>query len=70
MKGRNGHRTHDLRCGPRHCGDRFAATLQSERARWAAVVRATGMAALIATHNLDLAARMDRILHLGAGRIA
>jgi lipoprotein-releasing system ATP-binding protein len=35
-----------------------------------AVVRATGMAALIATHNLDLAARMDRVLHLAAGRIA
>ncbi len=33
------------------------------------VVRATGMAALIATHNLDLAARMDRIVHLAAGRV-
>ena len=31
------------------------------------LVRATGMAALIATHNLDLAARMDRVLHLENG---
>lgn len=34
-----------------------------------ALVRGTGMAALIATHNLDLAARMDRILRLEAGRL-
>lgn len=33
------------------------------------LVRATGLSALIATHNLDLAARMDRILRLDAGRI-
>ncbi len=33
------------------------------------VVRETGMAALVATHNLDLAARMDRTLHLSQGRI-
>ncbi|MCV6585492.1 MAG: ABC transporter ATP-binding protein [Marinibacterium sp.] len=33
------------------------------------LVRATGMAALIATHNLDLAARMDRVLRLQDGRI-
>ena len=33
------------------------------------VVRDTGLAALIATHNGDLAARMDRVVHLGAGRI-
>ncbi|KGJ05035.1 lipoprotein-releasing system ATP-binding protein [Paracoccus halophilus] len=30
-----------------------------------ALVRETGLAALIATHNLDLAARMDRIVRLG-----
>jgi lipoprotein-releasing system ATP-binding protein len=35
-----------------------------------ALVRATGMAALIATHNLDLAARMDRVVRLDAGRVA
>jgi len=34
------------------------------------LVRETGLSALIATHNLALAARMDRILHLDAGRIA
>ena len=33
------------------------------------LVRATGLSALIATHNLDLAARMDRVLRLDAGRI-
>jgi len=34
------------------------------------LVRETGLSALIATHNLALAARMDRVLHLDAGRIA
>lgn len=34
------------------------------------VVRDTGLAALIATHNLQLAERMDRIVRLDAGRIA
>ncbi len=33
------------------------------------LVRGTGLSALIATHNLDLAARMDRILRLDQGRI-
>jgi lipoprotein-releasing system ATP-binding protein len=33
------------------------------------VVRETGLSALIATHNLALAARMDRIVHLQAGRV-
>ena len=33
------------------------------------VVRETGLAALIATHNLDLASRMDRVVRLEAGRI-
>ena len=33
------------------------------------LVRETGLAALIATHNPALAARMDRILHLDAGRV-
>jgi lipoprotein-releasing system ATP-binding protein len=31
------------------------------------LVRETGMAALIATHNPELAARMDRTLHLQGG---
>jgi lipoprotein-releasing system ATP-binding protein len=33
------------------------------------LVRSTGLAALIATHNLALAARMDRVLRLDAGRV-
>jgi len=33
------------------------------------LVRATGLSALIATHNLALAAKMDRTLHLNAGRL-
>jgi lipoprotein-releasing system ATP-binding protein len=33
------------------------------------LVRATGMSALIATHNLDLAARMDRMHRMEAGRV-
>ena len=31
------------------------------------IVRESGLAALIATHNLDLAARMDRVVHLENG---
>ena len=34
------------------------------------VVRETGLAALIATHNHELAGRMDRIVRLEAGRVA
>lgn len=33
------------------------------------VVRETGLSALIATHNLELAARMDRVVRLDTGRI-
>ena len=33
------------------------------------LVRATGMGALIATHNLELAARMDRVVRLDQGRM-
>ena len=33
------------------------------------LVRETGLSALIATHNLDLAARMDRVVRLDAGRV-
>jgi lipoprotein-releasing system ATP-binding protein len=31
------------------------------------LARQTGLAALVATHNLDLAARMDRVIHLENG---
>ena len=34
------------------------------------LVRSTGMSALIATHNMDLAARMDRVVRLTAGLTA
>ncbi|QLQ18530.1 MAG: ABC transporter ATP-binding protein [Exiguobacterium profundum] len=33
------------------------------------LVRETGLSALIATHNLELAARMDRVLRLDQGRV-
>ncbi len=35
-----------------------------------ALVRDTGLSALIATHNLDLAARMDRVVRLDQGRVS
>ncbi|WP_320179420.1 ABC transporter ATP-binding protein [Roseovarius pacificus] len=34
-----------------------------------ALVRETGLSALIATHNLDLAARMDRVVRLDQGQV-
>ena len=34
------------------------------------VVRETGLSALIATHNMELAARMDRVVRLEAGRVS
>jgi len=34
-----------------------------------ALVRDSGMAAVIATHNLDLAARMDRVLRMQGGKL-
>ena len=33
------------------------------------LVRDTGLSALIATHNLELARRMDRVLRLDAGEL-
>jgi lipoprotein-releasing system ATP-binding protein len=33
------------------------------------LVRSTGLSALIATHNLDLAARMDRVVRLSGGQV-
>ena len=37
--------------------------------RLVALVRDTGVAALVATHNLELAKKMDRVLGLEDGRI-
>ena len=34
-----------------------------------ALVRDTGLSALIATHNMELAARMDRVVRLDAGQV-
>jgi lipoprotein-releasing system ATP-binding protein len=33
------------------------------------LVRSTGLSALIATHNMELAARMDRVVRLAGGRV-
>jgi len=33
------------------------------------LVRGTGLAAVIATHNLELAGRMDRIVRMTAGKL-
>jgi lipoprotein-releasing system ATP-binding protein len=48
-------------------GNLDAATAEAVFRQLLALVRETGMAALIATHNPELAARMDRTLHLRDG---
>ncbi len=50
-------------------GNLDPATSEQVFAALMALVRETGLAALIATHNLDLAARMDRIVRLAEGRV-
>ena len=45
------------------------ATAESVMVTLIEVTRATGLAALIATHNLDLARRLDRIVTLEDGRL-
>ena len=45
------------------------ATAEDVMATLIEVTRATGLAALIATHNLDLARRLDRIVALEDGRL-
>jgi lipoprotein-releasing system ATP-binding protein len=45
------------------------ATAESVMATLIDVTRATGLAALIATHNLDLARRLDRIVALEDGKL-
>ncbi|MFZ0693343.1 MAG: ABC transporter, partial [Alphaproteobacteria bacterium] len=44
-------------------------TAESVFAEILRLVRSTGIAALIATHNSELAARMDRTLRLQDGRL-
>jgi lipoprotein-releasing system ATP-binding protein len=48
-------------------GNLDAETAETVFRQLLALVRETGMAALIATHNPELAARMDRTLHLKDG---
>lgn len=51
-------------------GNLDPATSDQVFAALMALVRETGLSALIATHNLALAARMDRVLRLEGGRLA
>ena len=51
-------------------GNLDAATAESVMELLAGEVRGRGLAALVATHNMTLARRMDRILQLRDGRIA
>ena len=51
-------------------GNLDAATADTVFRQLLTLVRETGMAALIATHNHDLAARMDRTVHLKDGVLA
>ena len=50
-------------------GNLDPATSDTVFAALMALVRDTGLSALIATHNSELAARMDRIVRLEAGRL-
>ena len=51
-------------------GNLDASTAETVFRQLLALVRETGMAALIATHNPELAARMDRTLHLKDGTLS
>jgi lipoprotein-releasing system ATP-binding protein len=50
-------------------GNLDPATSDQVFAALMALVRETGLSALIATHNMELAARMDRVVRLEAGRV-
>ncbi|NDR56034.1 ABC transporter ATP-binding protein [Aliiruegeria sabulilitoris] len=50
-------------------GNLDPATSETVFAALMALVRETGMGALIATHNFELAGRMDRVVRLDAGRL-
>jgi lipoprotein-releasing system ATP-binding protein len=51
-------------------GNLDAATAEQVFAELLAEARGRGLAALIATHNPDLARRMDRVVTLREGRVA
>jgi lipoprotein-releasing system ATP-binding protein len=51
-------------------GNLDPATSETVFAELLDLARSTGLAALIATHNLELAARMDRILRLDQGQLS
>ncbi|MEM6481793.1 MAG: ABC transporter ATP-binding protein [Pseudomonadota bacterium] len=59
----------DLLLADEPTGNLDPATSDQVFAALTDLVRQDGLAALIATHNLDLAARMDRIVRLEAGRL-
>jgi lipoprotein-releasing system ATP-binding protein len=50
-------------------GNLDAGTSDGVFAEMMKLVRETGLSALIATHNLELAARMDRVVTLSDGRL-
>jgi lipoprotein-releasing system ATP-binding protein len=51
-------------------GNLDASTAEAVFRQLLALVRETGMAALVATHNPELAARMDRTVHLKDGHLS
>ena len=55
--------------GDEPTGNRDQATGENVLEALLSLVRDTGLAALIATHNLDLARRLDRIVALADGRL-
>lgn len=50
-------------------GNLDPATAEKVFAAMMAIVRETGLAALVATHNLELANRMDRVLRISGGEV-
>ncbi|HZU88334.1 MAG TPA: ATP-binding cassette domain-containing protein, partial [Stellaceae bacterium] len=55
--------------GDEPTGNLDQASAESVVALLVALVRHSGLAALVATHNLDLARRLDRIVALEGGRL-
>ena len=58
-----------LLLGDEPTGNRDPETSDTVFANLMERVRATGLSALIATHNMALAARMDRVLRLEDGAV-